>query len=102
MAGRQLGWSALMHGSDKLMETQTGALHYEIRVERRLGPGLVALFPEFELREEDGLTLMRGVLLDQAALHGVLMRIRDLGLTLVAVARVAAPPPGGIDTDHPG
>lgn len=68
------------------MET---AAQYEIRVERQLGPGLAARFPEFTLSDDDGQTVLRGALPDQAALHGVLARIRDLGLTLVAVARIA-------------
>jgi hypothetical protein len=61
---------------------------YEIRLERRLGPALAARFPEFALTEEDGITVLYGELRDQAALHGVLARIRDLGLTLVACIRV--------------
>ncbi|MBK9712315.1 MAG: hypothetical protein IPO81_13485 [Kouleothrix sp.] len=65
------------------------AVHYEIRVERQIGSALAALFPEFTLTYRDGETLLRGTLPDQAALHGVLARIRDLGLTLVALARVA-------------
>ena len=35
----------------------------------------------------DGNTLLAGPLADQAALHGVLMKIRDLGLTLISVTR---------------
>ena len=38
--------------------------------------------------QEDGTTLLVGSLLDQAALHGVLARIRDLALPLLAVQRV--------------
>lgn len=38
--------------------------------------------------QEDGTTLLTGPLLDQAALHGVLARIRDLALPLLAVQRV--------------
>lgn len=38
--------------------------------------------------QEDGTTLLSGPLLDQAALHGVLARIRDLALPLLAVHRV--------------
>lgn len=64
--------------------------HYEIRVERHLGPALAAHFPEFSLHyDEDGATLLCGALPDQSALHGVLARIRDLGLTLISVTRVA-------------
>jgi len=37
----------------------------------------------------DGNTLLRGPLADQAELHGVLMKVRDLGLKLLAVNRAA-------------
>lgn len=73
------------------MNTHT-AVHYEIRVERQIGPALAGLFPEFTLTYRDGETLLRGSLPDQAALHGVLARVRDLGLTLVALTRVADDP----------
>ena len=49
------------------------------------GPVLQAAFPEFELRAEHGMTLLRGDFVDQAALHGVLERINSLGLELVGV-----------------
>ena len=74
------------------MKTYTQPVQYEIRVERHLGPGVAALFPEFTVSEDGGSTLLHGVLPDQAALHGVLLRIRDLGLTLVSMARVADAP----------
>ena len=45
--------------------------------------------------EADGTTVLHGHVLDQAALHGVLARLRDLGLTLISVARVD---PTGLDT----
>lgn len=38
--------------------------------------------------DSDGTTLMRGIAADQAALHGLLQRIRDLGLPLVSVLHV--------------
>ena len=41
--------------------------------------------------QEDGTTLLVGPIVDQAALHGVLIRIRDLGLPLLLVNRAAEP-----------
>ena len=41
----------------------------------------------------DGTTVLSGPLADQAALHGLLARIRDLGLPLIAVTRLGADPP---------
>ncbi len=40
-------------------------------------------------RQEDGTTLLVGAVVDQAALHGVLNGIRDLGLTIISVQRVS-------------
>jgi len=42
-------------------------------------------------RDADGTTVLVGPIVDQAALHGVIARIRDLGLPLLAVDRVAEP-----------
>ncbi|MCL5994776.1 MAG: hypothetical protein M1546_01825 [Chloroflexi bacterium] len=70
------------------MNTRIDAMQYEIKVERHLGPGIAVLFPEFTLSEDNGDTVMRGNVSDQAALHGVLGRIRDLGLTLVSLRRI--------------
>lgn len=64
---------------------------YNIQVERSLGPGIAALFPELTVVHTGDVTELRGAFRDQAALHGVLARIRDLGLTLVSVARIDSP-----------
>lgn len=58
------------------------------RIDRQLGLGVAALFPEFTIAEESGATVLRGEPPDQAALHGVVARTRDLGLILVSLTRV--------------
>lgn len=42
-------------------------------------------------RQDDGTTLLVGAIVDQSALHGVLTRIRDLGLPLLSVHRMSEP-----------
>ena len=61
-------------------------LFYEIRVEGELGEMWSNWFSGLQLThlEGDG-TLLSGLLPDQAALHGLLERIRDLNLTLISV-----------------
>lgn len=67
---------------------------YRIRVERHLGPATTALFPEFDVHHElDGTSVLTATLLDQAALHGALARVRDLGLVLREVGSVEASDP---------
>ncbi len=62
---------------------------YEIRVEGRLGPEWSAWFGGMAIEgRPGGGTLIAGALADQAALHGILARIRDLGLPLVSVRRL--------------
>ncbi len=61
---------------------------YEIRVRGRLGPAWSDWFTGLRVTlEDDGDTLLAGQL-DQAALHGVLRRVRDLGVPLIAVTRI--------------
>jgi len=58
---------------------------YEIRVAGHLSKSWMAKFEGLSMRHEpEGETVLSGML-DQAALQGVLMRIRDLGLKLVSV-----------------
>ena len=63
---------------------------YEIRVEGHLDTRWAALFDGLTLtRGRDGTTIIHGPVADQAALHGLLQKIRDLGLPLISVALVA-------------
>jgi len=62
--------------------------HYEIRIEGYLAADWSDWFEGLDVRQEaNGETTFWGPL-DQAALHGTLAKIRDLGLMLVAVNRV--------------
>jgi hypothetical protein len=64
---------------------------YEIRVKGRLDARWAAWFDGLSLtHESDGTTTLRTIAVDQAALHSLLQRVRDLGLTLVSVIRVPA------------
>lgn len=60
--------------------------NYEIRVKGLLDARWTAWFEGLRLeRQTDGTTLIHGPLVDQAALHGLLARVRDLGLSLISV-----------------
>jgi hypothetical protein len=61
---------------------------YEIRVEGQLSASWASWFEGLQIRHVGDETILAGTLVDQSALHGVLMRIRDLGLPLVGVNRV--------------
>ena len=61
---------------------------YEIRVKGHLDVRWADWFDGLTLTQEsDGTTVLRGSVVDQAALYGVLGKVRDLGLPLIAVNR---------------
>ena len=65
---------------------EPGAGWYRIRIHGRLEPRWSAWFDGMSLtRGENGSTVLRGEVGDQAALHGLIQRVRDLGLTLLEV-----------------
>ncbi len=65
----------------------TTSARYEIRVESALGDGWSAWFDGLQVASEGSETVISGVIADQSALHGVLNRVRDLGLCLISVHR---------------
>ena len=80
-----------------MTSTATGRPHegswYEIRLQGRLEQRWSAWFDGLTLTtEDDGTTTLRGPVVDQAALHGQLQRLRDLGLPLISVTRVEPDP----------
>jgi hypothetical protein len=77
--------------SNKLnLETDPGQpMVYQIRIKGHLGSQWTDWFGGLTITlEEDGDTLLTGPVTDQAALHGLLKRVRDLGMTLVSVNQV--------------
>jgi hypothetical protein len=61
---------------------------YEIRLRGHLDARWAAWFDGLTLtRDSDGTTVIRGPVVDQAALHGLLQKVRDIGLPLVSVVR---------------
>jgi len=59
---------------------------YEIRIKGHLGSQWTDWFEGLTITlEEDGNTLLTGPVADQAALHGLLKKVRDLGMPLVSV-----------------
>jgi hypothetical protein len=67
--------------------------YYELRVGRHLDDRWAEWFGDVQMtREPDGTTTLRGPVADQAALHGILIKIRDLGMVLLTVRAIDAPP----------
>ncbi len=67
---------------------------YEVRLKGHLDPRWSAWFDGLILTEDgDGTTVIHGAVIDQAALHGLLQKVRDIGLPLVSVTRT--------DPNHP-
>ena len=72
------------------MDTRSGREGdwYEIRVQGRLDARWSTWLDGLTLSQpDDGTTVLRGLVIDQAALHGLLHKLRDIGLPLVSVAR---------------
>ena len=78
---------------------------YEIRLKGHLDARWADQFENLSFtHESDGTTILSGPVVDQAALHGLLRKVRDLGLPLVSVMEVdpkqADGSDGNADTDH--
>ena len=85
----------------------TPAHRYEIRVRGHLGSRWATRFDGMSLiAQDDGTTVIRGPVVDQAALHGLLQTLRDLGITLLSL--IPLPADGAVEqpddshnhTDH--
>lgn len=71
-----------------MQNTWHGPANYQIQVKGKLGQDWSEWFSGMTIEYEKGISILSGKLLDQSALHGVLIRIRDLGLPLISVKRL--------------
>lgn len=70
-------------------EEPYGPKRYEIRIKGHLDERWAEWFEGMTItREDNGETLLTGTVVDQAALHGLLRKVRDLGMALVSVVHV--------------
>ena len=73
--------------------TPNPPLVYQIRIKGHLGHGWTDWFGGLSITlEANGDTLLTGPVIDQAALHGLLKKVRDLGMPLVSVSSVEPEP----------
>jgi hypothetical protein len=76
--------------SDGPTSQDHGAGHYAIRVSGHLASRWGAWFDGMTLtRHDDGTTVIHGTVTDQAALHGLLRKLNDMGVPLVSVTLTA-------------
>ncbi len=72
---------------------------YQIRLKGHLGPQWADWFEGLTITlQENGDTLLTGPVVDQAALHGLLKQVRDLGLPLISVSPVEHGPSTTLET----
>lgn len=68
-----------------------GTTVYQIRLEGHLGQQWTDWFDGLTITcDDNGETVLTGPVADQAALHGLLRKVRDLGIALVSVHRIAS------------
>ena len=85
-----------------MSDISTGQYHspgrYEIRIKGHLDTRWAAWFDGLTItHDSDGTTIIHGLVTDQAVLHGLLQKVRDLGLPLVSISQAEPDQPSGPD-----
>jgi hypothetical protein len=76
-------------------------VRYEIRVKGHLADRWAGWFEGLTIaRQENGDTLLAGPVVDQAALHGLLSKVRDLGMPLLSVMRLESGQADSVDDEQ--
>ncbi|MGV1010385.1 MAG: hypothetical protein ACOYBY_17585 [Dermatophilaceae bacterium] len=92
------------HSPTHEARSATESEHYEIRVKGHLAPRWAGWFDGLTLTaQDDGTTVIRGLLADQSELHGLLRRLGDLGLPLISLTPIDPSDPAhseGARHDH--
>ena len=87
--------------SEILTGRQPDTGRYEIRLKGQLEDRWAAWFDGLTLtHHSDGTTTIHGLVVDQSALHGLLQRVRDVGLPLISVTRVEPNQPDLSTSEH--
>ena len=69
-------------------ETWNGPAVYQIKTAGRLGSQWANWFEGLSIECQGKMTVLTGRIIDQSALHGLLAKIRDLGMPIVSVRRI--------------
>jgi hypothetical protein len=80
---------------------QSQPMAYQIRITGQLDARWADWFEDLAITLDGGDTLITGPVADQAALHGLLRRLRDLGIPLVSVSPVEPGPPTALGEGQP-
>ncbi len=93
--------NAERNGTRRKMHYASNQQEYQIRIIGHLPTSWSDWFDDMSVvQQPDGVTIITGIFVDQAALFGLLWRIRDLGLPLLSVCRIGSK--GDDSTDASG
>ena len=88
-----LPWNRKMSNKRNQIIDPNQAIVYQIRLKGHLSHQWTEWFEGLTITlEEDGNTLLTGTVVDQAALHGILKKVRDLGMPLLSLNSIEPSP----------